>query len=208
MFSLVKSSNRTDNRGFTLIEIMIVLAIIGGILAVGVPRLFNSTTAMRSTIRKLAIVPREIRNIARLYNMTGRIVINMDDEKGHSFWVETAPGSVTLLSQEQEEELARMTSSQRDDEKPKSQFQAETRVMKKPVSLPRGLFFEGVEYAGKEKGVSGGKAYVHFFPQGRAEEVAIHLTDRKTLNWTVTIQPLTGRAEIYERKASLKELAQ
>ena len=207
MLTTLKSPNRTGNRGFTLIEIMIVIAILAGVMAIGVPRLFNSTTQMRTAIRKLAIVPREIRNIARLYNMTGRIVVNMDDEKGHSFWVETAPGSVTFLSKEQEEELARMTTSQREENTPKTQFQAETRVMKKPSSLPRGLFFESVEYAGKDKDITGGRAYVHFFPQGRAEEVAIHLTDKKTLNWTVTIHPLTGRADVYERKVTLKELS-
>ena len=78
--------------------------------------------------------------------------------------------------------------------------------MKKPVDLTRGLFFESIEYAERKEAITTGKAYVHFFPSGLAEQVAIHITDKKTLNWTITIHPLTGRAEVYERKVSLKEL--
>ena len=57
---------RSSARGFTLLEIMIVLAIVGAVLAMGAPKLFNSGTAARSAIRKIAIMTREIRNTARL----------------------------------------------------------------------------------------------------------------------------------------------
>jgi general secretion pathway protein H len=199
--------NRTRSRasGFTLVEIMIVMIIVVAILSLGAGALFKSSTAMRTFIREMAIRTRELRNTARLTTSTMRIVINMNEEKGHSYWIESAPGTAQLMSEEQLKELARLTSSQREDETPKSDFEQDSRIMKKPLKPPRGLFFESVEYATKEP-ITQGLAYIHFFPQGLAEDAAIHFTDKKNLNWTMTINPLTGRAQVYERKISLKEL--
>lgn len=191
--------------GFTLVEIMIVMAILVAILAIGGSSLFKSSTAMRTFIREMAIRTREIRNVARLTNSTLRIAIDMNDEKGHSYWIESAPGTTTLLSADQMKELSRLTESQRQDEQPQKEFDMDSRVMKKPQKLPRGLFFESVEYATRDP-ITHGLAYVHFFPQGLSEDVALHLWDKKNLNWTITINPLTGRAQVYERKVTLKEL--
>jgi general secretion pathway protein H len=201
------TKNRFFNRsGFTLIEIMIVIAILAAVTAIGVPRMFGGATRMRSAIRKMAIMTREVRNVARLTQSTGRIVINMEAEKPHTYWVESAPGNAPMLSEEQEEELERMTRSQREDEAPKSQFKPETSVVKTPIELPRGLYFEGVELGSRKEEITEGKAYIHFFPQGLSEEAAIHISDRKSLNWTITVHPLTGRADVYERKIMLKDL--
>jgi general secretion pathway protein H len=82
----------------------------------------------------------------------------------------------------------------------------ETRVTRSPVGLPKGLFFESVELASSSAPITEGRAYIHFFAQGYSEDSAIHLTDRKTLNWTIAINPLTGRADIFEKKIGLKEL--
>jgi len=201
----VHSEFLSQSSGFTLVEVMIVMVILVAVLAIGAPTLFSSSTAMRGTIRELAVRTREIRNVGRLYGSTMRLVIDMNDEKGHSYWIESAPGNVTLMSQEQLKEMESMTSSQRDDEAPKKEFEMDSRVMRKPQTLPRGLYFDDVEYATRDA-VASGPAFIHFFPQGIAEHVAIHLSNRKNLNWTVTINPLTGRADVYERRVSLKEL--
>ncbi len=185
---------------------MIVLAIIVGILTVAAPRLFSTSTQMRAAIRKLAVISREVRNNARMYNMTTRLVIDMKKEGAHSYVVESSDGDVTLLSEEQQKELDRLTEIQREGEKPKTSFSIESRVTRSAVALPRGLFFESVELASREQPVTEGKAYIHFFSKGFSEDAALHLTDRKTLNWTILINPLTGRAEVFERKISLKEI--
>lgn len=199
-------SHFRNRPGFTLIEVMIVLAILGGILAIGGSQLFRSSTTMRTFVREMAIRTREIRNVARMTNSTMRIVISMNDEKGHSYWIESAPGTATMMSEEQLKELERMTSIEREEKAPKKQFDQDSRILRSPQKLPRGLFFGSVDYATRAEPVTSGTAYVHFFPQGLAEEVAILLTDKKNLNWTITVNPLTGRADVYERKVSLKEL--
>jgi general secretion pathway protein H len=196
----------TPSSGYTLLEIMVVMGILAAVLAIGAGKLFKSSDAMRAQIRKFAVMTREVRNIARLTSSTMRIAIKIDDEKGHQYWVESASGNVTLLSEDKQKELDQMSAIAREDEKPKDEFAQDTRVMKKPENLPRGLFFESVEINGKEAPITSGMAYIHFFPQGLTQEAAIHLTDRKTLNWTITINPLTGRADVFERKLTLKEL--
>ncbi len=196
----------TKQAGFTLIEIMIVIAIIAGIIAVGAPKLFSTSSAMRTAVRKLAVMTREVRNNSRLYNVTSRIVINIDAEKGHQYTVESAEGNAPLLSEDQQKELDDLTAAQREGEGVKTKFSQDSRVLKGAVSLPKGLFFDGIEFGSRQKEVTEGTAMIHFFPRGLAEEVAIHLSDKKSLNWTITINPLTGRADVYERKISLKEL--
>lgn len=202
-----KSSRMSRESGMTLIEIMIVIAIIAGVLALGAPRLFSTRTQMQSAVRKVAVLPREIRSISRLFNRTSRLVVSIDDEEGHYYWVESATGNVLLLSAEDQKELDSLTSLRREEEEQNTpDFAIEKRITKRPVQLPRGLYFESVEYTSKEEAITSGKAYIHFFPQGLAEEAAIHLTDRGNLNWTIVINPLTGRAEAYQRKVSLEEL--
>ena len=200
------SKQSGNNAGFTLIEIMIVISIIAATLAIGGQKMFDSSTTQRSAVRKLGILTREIRNVARLTNQTSRLVIQMDDQKGHTYSVESAPGTAMLLTEDQKKDLDSLTELQREDDKKKETFQPDTRLVKSPIQLPRGLFFESVEFSNTKEPITKGKAYIHYFPSGLSENAAIHITNRKTLNWTITIHPLTGRAEVYERKATLKEL--
>jgi Tfp pilus assembly protein FimT len=185
---------------------MIVIAIIAGIIAIGAPKLFSSAAAQRTAVRKLAVMTREIRNNSRLYNCTTRIVISMEKDKGHGYTIESAEGNAALMTEDQEKEVEKLTDIQKENEGKSAKFSQETRVLKKPIALPKGLFFESVEYTGRTKPITEGTAMVNFFPQGLSEEVAIHMTDRKTLNWTIAINPLTGRADVYERKITLKEI--
>jgi general secretion pathway protein H len=201
-------SSLTGSKGFTLIEVMIVIAIIAAVLAVGSQSLLNKNNQMRSAVHNVAMVTRVMRDVARMSGVTTRMVILMDEEKGHAYWVESSSGATLLLTEDQEAELEKLTELQRQSVEKKSSFSIEKRVTPKPVKLPRGLFFESVEYTQRSKPITDGKAYIHYLPQGLAEKAAIHITDRKKLNWTLEINPLTGKATIYEKNVALKELEQ
>lgn len=185
---------------------MIVIAIIAGVLAIGVPKMFSSSTAMRGAIRGLAVMTRDIRNNSRLYGVTTRLAIQIDKEKGMTYAVESSPGVALLTTEEQEKEVARLTSGQRGEEPTGPKFSQEARVQKKPVTLPKGLIFEDVEKSDRKDASVSGTVYINFYPNGLAEEAAIHLGDGKTLHWTITINPLTGRADVFEKRVTLKEL--
>lgn len=191
--------------GFTLIEIMIVISIIAGVLVVGVPKMFSSGTAMRGAVRKIAVLTRDIRNNSRLYGVTTRLVLFVASDKVGAYNVESSPGIVLMRTEEQEKEIEKLTESQQESTKTKVDFAPETRVLKKQVTFPRGLLIEDVEKTGHDT-VTEGKAYINFYPQGLSEESAIHVGDGKTLHWTIVINPLTGRADVYEKRITLKEL--
>ena len=95
-----------------------------------------------------------------------------------------------------------------------NRFELETKYVKKPEPMPGDLRIEGIEYAGRNVGINppGGegvvKATVHYFPQGLAEQAVIRFTDGKTLNWTLVINPLTGKANVFDKKLTLKEIGQ
>lgn len=185
---------------------MIVIAIIAGVLVIGVPKMFSTSTAMRGAVRKIAVMTRDIRNNSRLFGVTTRLVLTVAKDKVGSYSVESSPGVVLMRTEVQEKELEKLTDTQQAESKTKVEFSPDARVMKRAVSLPRGLLIEDVEKVGRERAITEGKAYINFFPQGLAEEAAIHLGDGKTLHWTIVINPLTGRADVYEKHVSLKEL--
>lgn len=185
---------------------MVVISIIAGVLVIGVPKMFSSSDAMRGSIRKIAVLTRDIRNNSRLYNVTTRLVLNVAPDKVGTYTVESSPGIVLMRTQLQEDELEKLTSSQADESKKKADFSAESRVLKKSVTLPKGLRFLDVEKTGRDDVITSGPAYINFYPSGLSEEAAIHMGDGKTLNWTVVINPLTGRADVYEKRITLKEL--
>ncbi len=58
-------------------EIMIVVAIIAGVVAIGIPRLANQKGRMRSEVQRIAVLSREIFNAARLQSRTFRLVFEM-----------------------------------------------------------------------------------------------------------------------------------
>lgn len=195
-----------DRRGFSLVEIMVVLAIIGGLLVMITPRLQDKRSAIQGAVREIATLTREVHNHARLFNSTYRLVIEMNPEEGHTYWIESAPGNIALMSEEQAKENANLSEEERAKLQERTGFSEDSRILKKRQSLPRGLFFGGVEYGNRLEAINEGRAYIHFFPQGLTEEAVIHLTDQKTLNWSLALHPITGVCDIFDGKKTLKDL--
>lgn len=188
-------------RGFTLIEVMIVLAIIAGIVVLGAPRIFKSSTNLKSIARHLIVLSKETRNQARLGNATLRIVFDIKEESG-TYWVERASGPVAIdiqkLQEPEEEEDS--------EEKVPSAFSMDTSLLKQPRALPDDMKFVSVESINMERPITEGKAYVHFSPQGFVEASAIQISNANGQIWTLVINPITGQADIIEKAATLKDL--
>ncbi len=195
------------NRGFTLIEIMIVLVIVGVVLTLAVPKLVNSKGKIKDEVKHIALIARQVHDAARLENRTYRIVFSMEEKKVHSYWIESAASNVTLLSADQ-------SKKQKDETDPKKSliaknngFEISKAVLKSPVKLPKELFIDKVEFI-DGKAITSGDASIHFFAQGLVQEAAIHLSDHKTLIWTIFISPLTAHTTIFDKDISLKEITQ
>lgn len=194
---------------------MIVVAIIAAMVAIGIPRLANQKGRMRSEVQRIAVLSREVFNAARLQNRTFRIVFEMGASSS-KYYVESAPGQVAMLSEEQQEDLDEKTSMDKEElaKRNPNKFEIETKYVKKPEPMPGDLRVEGIEYAGRKEGLNppsgegATKATVHYFPQGLAEQAVIRFTDGKTLAWTLVINPLTGKASVFDKKLTLKDIGQ
>lgn len=193
-----------NSRGFTLIEIMIVLAILGFGLTLAVNRLTNRSGELRAVLRKTVVLSRELHTRAKLNGVTYRLVLDLGEggpNSTQSIYVERGNGATVIKDQELEEEDI-------DEENPPPKdFQRDTDLLKKPLKLPRGIYISEVEINRIEQPLTQGLAYIHYLSQGLVEEAAIHLkkadNDQK---WTISIHPLTGRAEVLSPSMRLQEL--
>lgn len=187
--------------GFTLFEILIVVAIIASLMAALLPRFRKPDVGIKKTARHLLVLGRDVRNQARLKDRTYRIAFRMDGPK-HGYWVESAAGSVIPKSQLKIEEELKLP----EDERPKDAFQKDEKYTKKEFELPKDFYIGLVETPSLSEGVTQGMAYVYFTPEGLVEPAAIQLTNRKDITWTLIYNPLTGHADIIEKAVRLRDL--
>lgn len=190
-----------SNKGFTLLEVMVVLGILAAVLAVGLPRINLKNDNIKQVVRDLSLVIRETRNQARIKSRTYRIVFNLD-EKSPAYWVESAEGGTLAPSQTTLEKLE--DSSQ--DEKRPSPFQKDTKIIKKDRTLPGSLKFGVIETTRTLEQDKPKQIEIYFSPEGLTEHAAIQITNGNQLTWTLIINPLTGHADIIEKAATLKDV--
>lgn len=197
-----------NNRGMTLLEIMVVVAIIAGMVTLALPRLGNNNYQLKSSVRKITVLSRELHNHAKLKNITFRLVINMIPSEGdqagqYEYWVESSQEkTINLTKNEDDEEKTDKDGNPIDPDG----FQIDTSLIKSKVQLPNGLSFSSVEVGDKNDSITEGLAYIHYLPQGLVEEAAIHLEYGDSKVWTIAIHPLTGRADIIGKKVSLDDI--
>ena len=194
-------------RGFTLIEVLIVLAILASLISIGLPRVLPKKTNLKKTIRHLRVLSKEVRNRARLQDRIYRLAFQMDEKRGFLYWVEKANqeglGVLQTLKYEKENKK-----KQSEEEKAKVQaklFTKASKLMKKPKSLPKGVVFFRLEKRGKPPEKTG-IAYIHFFPSGRVEEKAVYIGKPDTFIWTLFTHPLTGEMRIVSEEKKLEDL--
>lgn len=197
--------------GFTLIEIIVTVAIIAAIAAIALPRIGGRSNELKSVVRKISVLCRELKLRAKLNNATYRLAINMSEEDRkpkHEFWVEKAQGEIlNNYDPKNPPQLAPPEKNESDGEAaPPSLFSADTRILKKPEVLPAGLTFESVELANVKEPITNGLVYIHFFPSGYSDEAAIHLRLTEKIKWTLATQPLTGTVDILTEYKKLEDL--
>jgi general secretion pathway protein H len=191
------------SRGFTLIEIMVVLAIISMVIALGLPAI-NRVTYQRlnSTTRQFTGLIRTIRNDAILLNNIYRLAIDLDQK---TYWVEMQR-ELKMLNETPEDQVQSRKSKKSDP--PPSNFILATKFTKKPVLMPSGIVFDGV-LKEREGLITQGVAYIHFFPNGFNDQAVLYLNKEgaSSFGYSLVIRPTLGRVELYREQISTFDFA-
>lgn len=194
----------SEAEGFTLIELLVVLGIIVLISIMVIPNVSNYfQLSLNSATRDLASTIKEAYNSTVLTGKVHRLVYDL---KNNSFWVESGPVNALLHTKEsQEKEEMRKKFSKLSEEPPKSEFNLETTVTRKKLSLPRGVEFEDILTQQSKTPITEGIAYTHFFPHGVTEQAIIHLKDTNKHHASLAITPLIGMTDLYDRYVNGEE---
>ena len=187
---------RINKSGFTLIEILIVLVIIGFMAGVAIPRFGRSTgSKVKSFSRQIVLLNRELYNAARVRNRTYRLVWdfgNKDLKKGPKVYVESGEGKQLLSEPDATPTPSRFSKNDKPVETP---FTTDTDIVKRPMELPDNIVIKEVQLDSK-RSVTGGVAYVYFFPQGVVSSAIVHLTDGKNIKQSIVIHGVTGETDV------------
>jgi general secretion pathway protein H len=196
--SPLKNSSR---RGFTLIEVMVVLGIMSALLVVGLPRLNRNNNNIKKVVRELAVLGKEVRNQARLKNQTFRIAFRMGKE--NTYWVESAQGSVAARKNEDPD---RLNDDDKKELEQKNPFKKVDKFFKKEKPLAGGLLLKKIETQSSPESKTEGVSYIYFTPEGLVEKSVVQIGDKDQLTWTLIYNPLTGHADIVEKALDLKDI--
>ena len=190
-----------------MLEITVVIMIIGTILSLAISRTNFNKTDNRKVFRDMVVMVKEIRNRAKLYNTTYRIAFRLD-EKNQAYWVEKSTNPTLLNKENIQLERDSLQQKMKDDDpdKYKSPFQTDATYSKKEKSLPNGYSFKSLESGPQEAIFTDGMAYIHFFPQGMIEPIALQIIDPKKNVWTLVFNSITGQADIIDGEKTLKDL--
>ncbi len=185
----------------------IVLSIIGAVIAIAAPKLFDKKSETRKVFRDFILAGKDLRGRAKLNGTTYRLAFQLDSG-GQSWWVEKSTRVVLIDKKKYEEEQKRAKETfQQDAEKPASDFQVDTSIFKKKQVLPKGYSFKQIESGTQDLIITEGAAYIHFFPQGLIEYSAIQIEDPKKNIWTLVYNPITGQSDVIPEGKVLKDLA-
>lgn len=191
---------------------MIVLAIVGGVIALGMPYISSRNTKTKAMLREMTVLSRELHTKAKLQGAVYRLVIDLGNEAEganakQSYWVEKANGGAVVRANEEEKTMQAAKESDPEKRKDPRGFEQDKSVIKSARELPPGMRFEKVELTRLKSPVRFGRAFIHYMPQGLVDEAAIHIKGEKEQAWTISIHPLTGKAEVISKTLSLKDIS-
>ena len=166
--SIRKASCRLNHRGFTFIEITVVIFLIGLIIGLAMPRVRDAflTDDLRRTSRKMIGLMKELRNEAIRENQAYFMHFDLD---GNRFWIDS-----TSMSEEEQ-----------------------ARAREKASSFPEDVRVMDIWFKGKGKTV-GGETFIRFSKKGYVPQSAIHLGSEDGRSLTLELSPFLGRVKVLD----------
>ncbi len=190
---------KLSNRGLTLLELLIVVVILATSLGLGVSFVNRQENSIKKTFRQLIALNRQLDSYAKLNKITYRLVIDMDDEDGTTWWVEQKTDHALLSTTDFSEK------DNTDSSKETTVFITAPGFSEEPQYLPGNLQFTGVEYSKNNQEVLSGKAYIYYFPEGQTSQILLKLKSEKK-HWSVFIDRFHGELTVLSGEKHLTDL--
>ncbi|OGQ35377.1 MAG: hypothetical protein A3F16_03055 [Deltaproteobacteria bacterium RIFCSPHIGHO2_12_FULL_43_9] len=176
---------------------LFLIALIMGVAIPGVQSQYRYY--IRTTSRELAATFSYLYDTAILTQRTYRVAYDLDENK---YWIESAAGEMLLAPTPEAEEKkieAELEKKKGEEETTGPQFIRETGKLAKERKLGKGVTFRDVVLKRFREPINAGIAYTYILPQGYIEETWVHIEDKRNQVYTIKVNSLTGRTNIYPR---------
>lgn len=200
--------------GFTLIEVIAVIAIIGMVFAIGIPNLGgNKWSILNNEAELIAQSLRFARQRAVMTGIPHRVLIDLEDGGYLIEWYVTAEDAFDATNGENAQDstsgdLSALVDSQSGG--PGLDFVPPRRSERDYYPIPHrqmgsfrwlddALFFVGVD--GASGWVEGGDYPIDFYVDGTTAAAALEISDAEDRHLTLEIEPLQERVRVREGRA-------
>lgn len=162
--------------GFTLIEIIVVVFILGSLLLIATPRLLEKTDVnLKSASRTLTGTIKYLYNEAVFKKSIYRLAFDLDKDE---YWPEVLDGQ---------------------------QFVRKNDFLFRTKKLPDGVYFEDIETERTEGKVDSGRdVFLIFLPTGYVDPAIIHLRTGESNYYTLSTNPYTGITKVFDEYVELE----
>lgn len=192
-----------NHKAFSLLEVMIVLAILASIATLTIPQLSSQNYSRKSFFRKLIALDKQLRSLAQLQNRTYRInfqIKSLQKKTPTLFWVDYSNGRETIISPESE--LSKNQTSFN------SEWEMAKKIFKKKQKLPRLLEIVNVELEGFKQALNSGLISIYFFPEGVTQKAVVHFSENKKSEWSFITHTFISKNNLLFKNISFKEAFQ
>ena len=166
-----------NEQGFTLIELMVVILLVGGFVFLAVPKIQTGTEInIKSASSNLTATIKYLYNEAVFKKNIYRLSINIDEDE---YWIETLSDGEYVQS---------------------------TDPNHRRRKLPNGVHFEDVitERSVGRNALEEDEEFILFLPTGFAEPAVIYLrTENEDTRYTLQTKPYTGGTRVYNEYVEL-----
>ena len=201
-----------SRQGMTLIEIIVVMALLAGFLAVSAPFFKRKESSVKKMLRMFTALNRQLDSRARLKAKTYRLTFTIGEKSAWRVEKLTDLNKLPPITPPQDRSpRGEADTSNKPQLKPslspvgRKEFVRDESFFKVDQTLPFGLVFESISFSQKQKPISKGPAYIYYFPQGSFQKVLLKIKG-KTRYWSLFFDRLTGDLDVFPDNKTWKDL--